>query len=89
MLGLAHRVLVVRLGRIVAEFAGAEANEENVMRAAFGEAACGATEVVETVEQMRRGTRAADVFERPARVRDRRRLRLLLFVVLASTATIS
>jgi ABC-type sugar transport system ATPase subunit len=32
-------VLVVRLGRIVAELAGDEANEENVMRAAFGEAA--------------------------------------------------
>jgi ABC-type sugar transport system ATPase subunit len=37
ILGLAHRVLVVRNGRIVAEIAGAEANEENVMRAAFGE----------------------------------------------------
>jgi ABC-type sugar transport system ATPase subunit len=39
VLGLAHRVLVVRLGRIVAELSGDEANEENVMRAAFGEAA--------------------------------------------------
>jgi len=37
VLGLAHRVLVVRNGRIVAEFAGAAANEANVMRAAFGE----------------------------------------------------
>jgi ABC-type sugar transport system ATPase subunit len=37
VLGLCHRVLVVRLGRIVAELAGPEANEENVMRAAFGE----------------------------------------------------
>jgi ABC-type sugar transport system ATPase subunit len=38
VLGLCHRVLVVRLGRIVAELSGADANEENVMRAAFGEA---------------------------------------------------
>jgi ABC-type sugar transport system ATPase subunit len=37
VLGLAHRVLVVRNGRIVAEFAGDAANEANVMRAAFGE----------------------------------------------------
>ncbi len=37
MLGLAHRVLVIRRGRIVAEFAGADAKEDNVMRAAFGE----------------------------------------------------
>ena len=37
VLGLCHRVLVVRLGRIVAEFAGAGAKEENVIRAAFGE----------------------------------------------------
>jgi ABC-type sugar transport system ATPase subunit len=36
VIGLAHRVLVVRGGRIVAEFAGGEANEESVMRAAFG-----------------------------------------------------
>jgi len=41
VLGLCHRVLVVRLGRIVAELSGAEANEENVMRAAFGEAKAG------------------------------------------------
>jgi ABC-type sugar transport system ATPase subunit len=37
VLGLAHRVLVVRNGRIVAEFGGDEASEERVMRAAFGE----------------------------------------------------
>jgi ABC-type sugar transport system ATPase subunit len=37
VLGLAHRVLVVRGGRIVGEFAGDDANEETVMRAAFGE----------------------------------------------------
>jgi rhamnose transport system ATP-binding protein len=36
VLGLAHRVLVVRGGRIVAEFAGELAQEEAVMRAAFG-----------------------------------------------------
>ncbi|HVV95426.1 MAG TPA: sugar ABC transporter ATP-binding protein [Hyphomicrobiales bacterium] len=38
ILGLAHRVLVVRNGRIVAEIDGGAATEENVMRAAFGEA---------------------------------------------------
>jgi ABC-type sugar transport system ATPase subunit len=37
VLGLAHRVLVVRNGRIVAAFTADEANEEVVMRAAFGE----------------------------------------------------
>jgi ABC-type sugar transport system ATPase subunit len=37
VLGLAHRVLVVRNGRIVAEFGADEASEERVMRAAFGE----------------------------------------------------
>jgi rhamnose transport system ATP-binding protein len=36
VIGLAHRVLVVRAGRIVAELAGEEADEETVMRAAFG-----------------------------------------------------
>jgi len=36
VLGLAHRVLVMRGGRIAGEFAGDEANEENVMGAAFG-----------------------------------------------------
>ncbi|HEX7526445.1 MAG TPA: ATP-binding cassette domain-containing protein, partial [Gaiellaceae bacterium] len=38
VLGISHRILVVRLGRIVAEFSGDDANEEKVMRAAFGEA---------------------------------------------------
>jgi ABC-type sugar transport system ATPase subunit len=42
ILGLAHRVLVVRNGRIVAEIDGREATEENVMRAAFGETAVAA-----------------------------------------------
>lgn len=37
VLGLAHRVLVVRNGHIVAEYAGDDAYEEAVMRAAFGE----------------------------------------------------
>jgi rhamnose transport system ATP-binding protein len=37
VLGLAHRVLVIRAGRIVAELAGDDADEETVMRAAFGE----------------------------------------------------
>jgi ABC-type sugar transport system ATPase subunit len=37
VLGLAHRVLVIRAGRIVAELTGEQANEETVMRAAFGE----------------------------------------------------
>jgi ribose transport system ATP-binding protein len=37
VLGLAHRILVVRNGGIVAEFSSAEASEANVMRAAFGE----------------------------------------------------
>jgi rhamnose transport system ATP-binding protein len=37
VLGLCHRVLVVRLGRIVAEFTGDDATEDRVMRAAFGE----------------------------------------------------
>jgi ABC-type sugar transport system ATPase subunit len=41
VIGLAHRVLVIRAGRIVAEFAAEEANEETVMRAAFGETAAG------------------------------------------------
>jgi ABC-type sugar transport system ATPase subunit len=36
VMGLAHRVLVVRNGRIVAEHAGDEANEEAIMRSAFG-----------------------------------------------------
>jgi ABC-type sugar transport system ATPase subunit len=37
VLGLAHRILVVRNGHIVAQFTADEANEERVMRAAFGE----------------------------------------------------
>jgi ABC-type sugar transport system ATPase subunit len=36
ILGLAHRVLVVRTGRVVAEFEGDAAEEEAIMRAAFG-----------------------------------------------------
>jgi ABC-type sugar transport system ATPase subunit len=36
VLGLAHRILVLRTGRIVAELAGDTADEETVMRAAFG-----------------------------------------------------
>jgi rhamnose transport system ATP-binding protein len=36
VLGLAHRVLAVRAGRIVGEYTGSEANEETVMRAVFG-----------------------------------------------------
>ena len=36
VLGLSHRVLVMRGGRLVAELAGAEATEQNVMGAAFG-----------------------------------------------------
>ncbi len=35
VLGLAHRVLVMRNGRIVAEFAGEAAKQDTVMRAAF------------------------------------------------------
>jgi ABC-type sugar transport system ATPase subunit len=37
VLGLAHRVLVVRTGRIVAEFEGDAMEEEAIMRAAFGD----------------------------------------------------
>jgi ABC-type sugar transport system ATPase subunit len=36
ILGLAHRTLVMRRGRIVGEFQGAEMSKERVMRAAFG-----------------------------------------------------
>jgi ABC-type sugar transport system ATPase subunit len=36
VIGLAHRVLVIRAGRIVAELEGEKADEETVMRAAFG-----------------------------------------------------
>ena len=35
VLGLAHRVLVMRRGRVVEEFAGGAATQETVMRAAF------------------------------------------------------
>jgi rhamnose transport system ATP-binding protein len=38
VLGLSHRVLVVRGGRVVGEFAGEEATREAVMAAAFGTA---------------------------------------------------
>jgi len=37
ILGLAHRVLVVRAGRIVAELAGDRMTEENILVAAFAE----------------------------------------------------
>jgi simple sugar transport system ATP-binding protein/ribose transport system ATP-binding protein len=37
MLGLAHRILVIRSGRIVAELSGAEMTEENVLTAAFAD----------------------------------------------------
>ncbi|MEX2645128.1 MAG: sugar ABC transporter ATP-binding protein [Gaiellaceae bacterium] len=37
VLGLSHRVLVMRDGRIVAEFDGSAVQEEEVMQAAFGE----------------------------------------------------
>ena len=42
VLGLAHRVLVMRRGRIVAEFDGRTVSEDAVMRAAFGVAPAGA-----------------------------------------------
>jgi simple sugar transport system ATP-binding protein/ribose transport system ATP-binding protein len=38
ILGLAHRVLVVRGGRIVAELEGERMTEENILVAAFAEA---------------------------------------------------
>jgi simple sugar transport system ATP-binding protein/ribose transport system ATP-binding protein len=37
VLGLAHRILVMRAGRIVAEFDGEEATEHDVLDAAFRE----------------------------------------------------
>ena len=37
LLGLAHRILVVRGGRIVAEYAGDQLTEENVLTAAFAD----------------------------------------------------
>ena len=39
VLGLAHRVLVVRAGRIVAELSGDELTEQNILTAAFAERA--------------------------------------------------
>jgi ABC-type sugar transport system ATPase subunit len=36
VIGLSHRVLVMREGRLVAEFAGDAVDQEAVMRAAFG-----------------------------------------------------
>jgi ABC-type sugar transport system ATPase subunit len=36
VMGLAHRILVMNSGRIVAEFDGATADEESVLTAAFG-----------------------------------------------------
>ena len=36
ILGLAHRVLVMRSGRIVAELSGADMTEEAIVGAAFG-----------------------------------------------------
>jgi rhamnose transport system ATP-binding protein len=41
VLGLAHRVLVMRRGRVVAEYAGADATRESVMNAAFATSASG------------------------------------------------
>jgi len=38
VLGLAHRILVIRNGRVVAELPAEEANEAALMRSAFGEA---------------------------------------------------
>lgn len=37
VLGLAHRILVIRAGRIVAEFSGDEMTEENILTAAFAD----------------------------------------------------
>jgi ABC-type sugar transport system ATPase subunit len=36
VLGLAHRVIALRAGRIVGEYSGDEAQEETIMRAVFG-----------------------------------------------------
>jgi ABC-type sugar transport system ATPase subunit len=36
VLGLAHRVIALRAGRIVGEYTRAEAQEETIMRAVFG-----------------------------------------------------
>ncbi len=37
VLGLAHRILVIRGGRIVGEFSGAAMTEENILTAAFAD----------------------------------------------------
>jgi len=42
ILGLAHRVLVMRAGRLVAELTGAEMTEEGIVSAAFGTSATSA-----------------------------------------------
>lgn len=42
VMGLAHRILVMHQGRIVAEFDGEEADEESVIAAAFGPTGVGA-----------------------------------------------
>jgi ABC-type sugar transport system ATPase subunit len=44
VLGLAHRVLVMRRGRIVAELSDDELNEELILRAAFGSEPAEATD---------------------------------------------
>src|SRR5439155_3879296 len=41
ILGLAHRVLVMRRGRIVSELAGAGMTESAILAAAFGDASAG------------------------------------------------
>jgi len=42
VLGLAHRVLVMRGGRVVAELAGAGITEEAILAASFGRASAAA-----------------------------------------------
>ena len=42
VVGLAHRVLVMRLGRIVAEFSGEDITESSILSAAFADEAAGA-----------------------------------------------
>jgi rhamnose transport system ATP-binding protein len=44
IMGLAHRILVMRLGRLVAEFENRDLSMDQVMRAAFGFAAEDLTE---------------------------------------------
>jgi ABC-type sugar transport system ATPase subunit len=53
ILGLAHRVLVMRRGRIVAEFAADEMEEERLLRAAFG------SEPVDVLQEHGQGKGAA------------------------------